>query len=414
MSTVALRTAACEALGARYPIVQTAMGYVATPELVAASCNAGAFGILACATLAAPEVAPAIDRVRALTDRPFGVNFHMFQPGAAQIVDTILEKRVRAVSFGRGPDAAMIARFRAAGLICIASVGALRHAQKSADLGADMLIVQGGEGGGHTGSVATTVLLPQVLDAVKIPVFAAGGFADGRGLAAALACGAAGVAMGTRFLMTRESPVPDATKARYVKAGLDDVFVTTRLDGIPHRMLRNELAARIERSSGAGVLVTALRNAFELKRLTGASLSEMLRSARAMARSGEMSLGQALLAANSPVLLQRAVVQGHPAEGIMASGQVAGRLGDLPSCAELIERIVREAEAPPRGGLRAAPAGVSPTRGEESCQSEQKHATESARSSSIIRPSTRSTARAGTSSRPQSSAWVATPRTAVC
>lgn len=345
MSTLALRTAACEALGARYPIVQTAMGYVATPELVAASCNAGAFGILACATLAAPEVAPAIDRVRALTDRPFGVNFHMFQPGAAQIVDTILEKRVRAVSFGRGPDAAMIARFRAAGLICIASVGALRHAQKSADLGADMLIVQGGEGGGHTGSVATTVLLPQVLDAVKIPVFAAGGFADGRGLAAALACGAAGVAMGTRFLMTRESPVPDATKARYVKAGLDDVFVTTRLDGIPHRMLRNELAARIERSSGAGVLVTALRNAFELKRLTGASLSEMLRSARAMARSGEMSLGQALLAANSPVLLQRAVVQGHPAEGIMASGQVAGRLGDLPSCAELIERIVREAEA---------------------------------------------------------------------
>ena len=345
MSTVALRTAACEALGARYPIVQTAMGYVATPELVAASCNAGAFGILACATLAAPEVAPAIDRVRALTDRPFGVNFHMFQPGAAQIVDTILEKRVRVVSFGRGPDAAMIARFRAAGLICIASVGALRHAQKSADLGADMLIVQGGEGGGHTGSVATTVLLPQVLDAVKIPVFAAGGFADGRGLAAALACGAAGVAMGTRFLMTRESPVPDATKARYVKAGLDDVFVTTRLDGIPHRMLRNELAARIERSSGAGVLVTALRNAFELKRLNGASLGEMLSSARAMARSGEMSLGQALLAANSPVLLQRAVVQGHPAEGIMASGQVAGRLGDLPSCAELIERIVREAEA---------------------------------------------------------------------
>jgi len=345
VSTLALRTAACEALGARYPIVQTAMGYVATPELVAASCNAGAFGILACATLAAPEVAPAIDRVRALTDRPFGVNFHMFQPGAAQIVDTILEKRVRVVSFGRGPDAAMIARFRAAGLICIASVGALRHAQKSADLGADMLIVQGGEGGGHTGSVATTVLLPQVLDAVKIPVFAAGGFADGRGLAAALACGAAGVAMGTRFLMTRESPVPDATKARYVKAGLDDVFVTTRLDGLPHRMLRNELAARIERSSGAGVLVTALRNAFELKRLTGASLSEMLRSARAMARSGEMSLGQALLAANSPVLLQRAVVQGHPAEGIMASGQVAGRLGDLPSCAELIERIVREAEA---------------------------------------------------------------------
>jgi len=340
-----LQTAACERLGSRYPIVQTAMGYVAHPELVAASCNAGAFGILACATLNAREVGPAIDRVRALTDRPFGVNFLTFQPGAPEIVETILAKRVRAVSFARGPDATMIARFKSAGLICIASVGALRHAQKSAELGADMLIVQGGEGGGHTGSVATTVLLPQVLDAVKIPVFAAGGFADGRGLAAALAYGAAGVAMGTRFLMTRDSPVPDATKARYVQAGVDDVFVTTKLDGVPHRMLRNELSARIEKASGAGMLVTALRNALQLKRLTGASLAEMLRSAAAMARAGDMSLGQALLAANSPVLLQRAVVQGHPSEGIMASGQVAGRLDDLPTCAELIERIVRDAEA---------------------------------------------------------------------
>jgi NAD(P)H-dependent flavin oxidoreductase YrpB (nitropropane dioxygenase family) len=343
--TSRLQTAACERLGSRYPIVQTAMGYVAHPELVAASCNAGAFGILACATLKAGEVGPAIDRVRALTDRPFGVNFLTFQPGAPEIVATILAKRVRAVSFARGPDAVMIARFKSAGMICIASVGALRHAQKSAELGADMLIVQGGEGGGHTGSVATTVLLPQVLDAVKIPVFAAGGFADGRGLAAALAYGAAGVAMGTRFLMTRDSPVPEATKARYLKAGVDDVFVTTKLDGIPHRMLRNELSARIEKASGAGMLVTALRNALELKRLTGASFGDMLRSAGAMARSSDMTFGQALLAANSPVLLQRAVVQGHPSEGIMASGQVAGRLGDLPSCAELIERIVRDAEA---------------------------------------------------------------------
>lgn len=350
-----LRTAACERLGALYPIVQTAMGYVATPELVAASCNAGAFGILACATLAADEVGPAIDRVRALTDRPFGVNFHMFQPGAAQIVETILAKRVRAVSFGRGPDAAMIARFRDAGVICIASVGALRHAQKSAQLGTDMLIVQGGEGGGHTGSVATTVLLPQVLDAVRIPVFAAGGFADGRGLAAALACGAAGVAMGTRFLMTRESPVPDATKARYVKAGVEDVFVTTKLDGIPHRMLRSELAARIERSSGAGVLAAALANALELRRLTGASFREMLGAARALARSGEMSFGQALLAANSPVLLRRAVVQGRPSEGIMASGQVAGRLDDLPGCAVLVERIVREAQTHLAAACRLLP-----------------------------------------------------------
>ena len=112
----------------------------------------------------------------------------------------------------------MIRRFRDAGILCVPTVGAVKHAQKMAQLGCDMVTVQGGEGGGHTGSVATTVLLPQVLDAVQVPVIAAGGFADGRGLAAALAYGAAGIAMGTRFLLTRESPVPQTTKHRYLKA----------------------------------------------------------------------------------------------------------------------------------------------------------------------------------------------------
>src|SRR5262249_10922395 len=152
-------------LGARYPIIQTAMGWVAEPELVAGSCNAGAFGFLACATKKPEDVGPAIDKVRSLTDRPFGVNFHMFQPGAAQIVDTIIAKKVTAVSFGRGPDKAMIARFKQAGIKCVPTVGAVKHAQKMIEMGVDMLVVQGGEGGGHTGSVASTVLLPQVLDA---------------------------------------------------------------------------------------------------------------------------------------------------------------------------------------------------------------------------------------------------------
>src|SRR5690606_28520101 len=191
------RTAVQELLGSRYPIIQTAMGWVAKPELVAAACNAGAFGFLACAVMRPEEVGPAIDRVRELTDRPFGVNFHMFQPGAEQIVETIIAKRVAAVSFGRGPDARMVKRFREAGIRCVPTVGAVKHAKKMAQLGVDMLVVQGGEGGGHTGSVASTVLLPQVLDAVQIPVVAAGGFADGRGLAAALAFGAHGIAMGT-------------------------------------------------------------------------------------------------------------------------------------------------------------------------------------------------------------------------
>ena len=340
-----LRTRLTERLGCRYPIIQTAMGWVARPQLVGASCNAGAFGFLAAAVLAPDEVGPAIDQVRALTSAPFGVNFHMFQPGAERIVDILIERRVTAVSFGRGPDQKMIARFRNAGIACIPTVGAVKHAKKMVELGVDMLVVQGGEGGGHTGSVASTVLLPQVLDAVAVPVIAAGGFADGRGLAAALAYGAQGIAMGTRFLMTSDCPVPEATKARYLRAGTDDILVTTKVDGLPQRMIRNETLARLERAGPLRMLVLALTSAWRLKRLTGARLTELLAAARRMGHAGDMRLGQALMAAIAPVLFQRSMIAGEPARGLLATGLVAGRLGDLPACAELVEGIVREARA---------------------------------------------------------------------
>ena len=234
-----LRTVLTERLGCRVPVIQTAMGWIAEPSLVIASSNAGAFGFLGAAVMTPDECREKILTVRQGTDRPFGVNFHSFQPGADAIVDLILANReqVRAVSFGRGPNARMIGRFKDAGILCIPTVGAVKHAQKMVELGVDMVTVQGGEGGGHTGSVPTTVLLPQVLDAVQVPVIASGGFGDGRGLVAALAYGAVGIAMGTRFLLTRESPVPDVTKAAYLKAGTDQIIVTTRLDGIPQRMV---------------------------------------------------------------------------------------------------------------------------------------------------------------------------------
>ncbi len=336
-------TLLCQRLGCRYPIIQTAMGWVARPELVGASCNAGAFGFLAAAVLSPDEVGPAIDRVRSLTRAPFGVNFHMFQPGAERIVDILIERKVAAVSFGRGPDKRMIARFRDAGIACIPTVGAVKHAKKMVELGVDMLVVQGGEGGGHTGSVASTVLLPQVLDAVQIPVMAAGGFADGRGLAAALAYGAQGIAMGTRFLMTRDCPVPEATKARYTQASTDDILLTTKIDGLPQRMIRNETLARIESAGRLRMLLLALSSAWQLKRLTGASVTELLRAARKMGHAGEMSLGQSLMAAIAPVMFQRSMIAGEPQRGLLATGMVAGRLADLPSCAELVERIMREA-----------------------------------------------------------------------
>jgi len=334
-------------LGCRWPIIQTAMGWVAEPSLVIGSSNAGAFGFLGAAVMTPAEAREKVLQVRRGTDRPFGVNFHSFQPGADRIVDLIVENKdqVRAVSFGRGPDAKMIGRFRDAGILCIPTVGAVKHAQKMVQLGVDMVNVQGGEGGGHTGSVPTTVLLPQVLDAVRVPIIASGGFGDGRGLAAALAYGAVGIAMGTRFLLTRESPVPEATKAAYLKAGTDDILVTTKLDGIPQRMVRTRLMDRIERSGSLGMWLRAFESGLAMKKQSGASWLDMLRSARAMTAHGAMPLKQAIMAANMPMLIQKAVVDGDIEHGVMATGVVGGRINDIPSCQDLVDRIVAEAHA---------------------------------------------------------------------
>jgi NAD(P)H-dependent flavin oxidoreductase YrpB (nitropropane dioxygenase family) len=335
-----LQTPLTKALGCRLPVIQTAMGWIAKPELVAATSNAGAFGFLAAAVMSPKEAGEEIARLCDLTAHQFGVNFHSFQPGAAEIVEVILanKDRIRAVSFGRGPDARMIGRFKDAGILCIPTIGAVKHAQKMEQLGCDMVTVQGGEGGGHTGSVPTTVLLPQVLDSVKIPVIAAGGFADGRGLAAALAYGAVGIAMGTRFLMTAESPVPAAPKSAYVKAGTGDIAVSTKVDGIPQRMILNPLLKRIEGSGTIAMWARAIEAGMEMKRQTGMGWGDVLRTAKAMTSHGEMP-------AAAPMMIQRAVVSGDADNGLMATGVVAGRLTDLPSCAELLAEIERDARA---------------------------------------------------------------------
>lgn len=342
-----LATALTRRLGCRLPVIQTAMGWIATPPLVAATSNAGAFGFLAGAVMKPGELGEAIARLKDMTLHSFGVNFHSFQPGAAEIVELILANadRVRAVSFGRGPDARMIGRFRDAGILCIPTVGAVKHAEKMVQLGCEMITVQGGEGGGHTGAVPTTVLLPQVLDAVEVPVVAAGGFGDGRGLAAALAWGACGIAMGTRFLMTAESPVPAAPKAAYVKAASADIAVSTKVDGIPQRLILNPLLRRIEGSGRTAMWLRAIEAGLEMKRQTGMSWGEVLGAAKGMTSHGEMPLSAAMMAAAAPMMIQRAVVSGDPDGGLMATGAVAGRLTDLPACADLLQSIETEARA---------------------------------------------------------------------
>ncbi len=339
-----LHTRLCELLGCRVPIIQTGMGWVATPELVAAACNAGAFGFLAAATIRPEEIDTEIEKVKRATGRPFGVNFLMDAPGAERIADAAVRHGVRAAGYHRAPNPTLIKRFKDAGVLCIPTCGAVRHAQKAEKLGADVIIVQGGEGGGHTGTVPTSLLVSQVADAVDVPVVAAGGFRDGRGLVAALAFGAAGVAMGTRFLLTRESPVPHVTTDRYLRAGVDDVRVTREVDGLPQRVLRNELVDELEESGPVRRFVRALRSGLAFRRVSGASIPQLLRAGFAMRRHEKLTRTQMLMAANAPILARRAMVEGDPVHGYLPSGTVAGVIEDRPSCAELIDRIVAEAE----------------------------------------------------------------------
>lgn len=345
MSRGDFHTPLCDLLGCRYPIVQTAMGWVAGSSLVAATTNAGGFGFLAGATIAADRIESEILRVKELTgDRPFGLNFHMFQPNAQQLLDLAVKHRVRAVSYGRGPDKKVIGRLRDAGIVCMPTVGALKHAQKAIEMGANVITIQGGEGGGHTGSVPTTVLLPQVVDAVQVPVVAAGGFYDGRGLLAALAYGAQGIAMGTRFLMTTDSEVPLATLERYVQAkDAEKIAVSYLVDGMPQRMIPNEYLAMLEKASPLRRLRIALSLALQWKAQTGMTTAHALRVLWQGLRDDAGGVAQTVMAANAPMLLQRSMVDGRPAEGVMSSGQVAALIGRLQSCSEVIDGIVAQA-----------------------------------------------------------------------
>ncbi|WP_308191991.1 NAD(P)H-dependent flavin oxidoreductase [Gordonia liuliyuniae] len=349
MTAPTLSTRFTEMVGVQYPIVQTGMGWVSGPSLTAATANAGGLGILASATMTYDELEFAIKKTKSLTDRPFGVNLRADATDAAERVDLLIREGVKVASFALAPKQELIAKLKDHGLVVVPSIGAAKHAVKVASWGADAVIVQGGEGGGHTGPVATTLLLPSVVDALggagntSIPVIAAGGFFDGRGLVAALGYGADGVAMGTRFLLTSDSAVPDSVKQEYLERTLNDTVVSTKVDGMPHRVLRTQLVDALESGSRAKALVAAARNANEFKQMTGMRWTTMLRDGVSMRKSGERTWQQIIMAGNTPMLLKAGLVEGNTDAGVLASGQVVGMIDDLPSCADLMQSIMTQA-----------------------------------------------------------------------
>ena len=338
-----LRTPICDLFGIDYPIVQTGMGWVSGAQLTAATSAAGGLGILAAATMTFEELEQAITRVKDTTDRNFGVNLRADQADVMKRVELLIDAKVKVASFAQAPGKAVIARLKEAGVLTMPTIGAQRHAQKVAEWGVDSVIAQGHEGGGHTGNVPTHILMRQVADVVSFPFLGAGGFSDGRGLVSAMASGASGIAMGTRFLLTQESQVPEHIKAQYVKTPIDGTVVTRAIDGYPQRVIRTPMIDELEQASPLTRFPKAARNALTLMKLTNTKLVDMMQEGRAMKESKGLTWSQLAMAANAPMLTKASMVDGRDS-GILPTGQVVGVIDELPTVAELIRRIMAEAK----------------------------------------------------------------------
>ncbi|MDY7039608.1 MAG: nitronate monooxygenase [Chloroflexota bacterium] len=303
-----IKTRLCTLLGITHPIIQGGMAWVSTAELVAAVSEAGGLGTLGGGNAPPDYVRAQIRETRRRTDKPFAVNIPLFSPYVDDVVQICIEERVAAVATGAGNPASVIPPLKEAGIAVIPVVGSVALGKRVARMGADALVAEGMESGGHIGDVATLPLIPQTVDAVDIPVIAAGGFADGRGLAAALAMGAAGIQMGTRFICTTECIAHSHYKQKIVQAGDRATITTGHSLGHPVRAIKNPMTRKFQ----------------EMERTVQIGEEELI----------EFGTGK----------LRLAVEQGDTVNGSLMAGQVSGLINDVVTARELIERIVAEAE----------------------------------------------------------------------
>lgn len=339
----ALRTRICDMFGIDYPIIQTGMGWVSGASLTSATSQAGGLGILAAATMTFRELEQAIAKVKSRTDKPFGVNMRADQSDVMKRVALLIREKIKVASFAQAPGERVIKTLKDAGVLTMPTIGARRHAEKVQAWGVDAVIAQGQEGGGHTGQIPTSILIPDVSAAVDIPVVGAGGFRDGRGLVAALALGAEGIAMGTRFLLTQDSQVPDHVKQIYLQTKPDGTVVTKAVDGHPQRVIRTLIIDQLEKANVLTRFPRAALNALSLMKVTGTSLPELLEEGMAMKQNQDLTWAQLAMAANAPMLTKASMVDGKVEAGILPTGQIAGVIDDIPTVAELVQRIMVEA-----------------------------------------------------------------------
>ena len=337
-----MRTRITELLGIQYPIIQAPMGPISVPRLVAAVSNAGGLGILNAGHFTPGEIREDIRAVRELTDKPFGVNLTAGTPGYERIAEAMIDERVPVIVHGRGNPKWLIETARGHGITVMAQIGAVKHALRAERDGADILSVAGLEAGGHVSPVSTMVLTPSVASKVKIPVVAAGGFCDGMGLVAALALGAEGIALGTRFAATQESGLPENIKQRYVDASEADTLVTPRITGTGLRVLRNKFTDTLEREGGKLSWRERISATLETRRMLGVSWWRFIIGGWKMRQDYEASFSELGNLAAGAARIDRAMKEGDAEYGAMIAGQVCGRIDDIPPAREIVERIVAQ------------------------------------------------------------------------
>lgn len=296
----------CELLGIRYPIFQGAMARISTSQLAAAVSSAGGMGTLAFGTETVDWAREEIRKIKSMTDKPFAVNIMLMNPYKEELAQLIIDEGIKVVVTGAGNPAAYIPKWKEEGIRVIPVIPSVALAQRMEAAGADAVIAEGGESGGHIGEMNTMALIPQVVDAVKIPVVAAGGIADGRGVVAAFALGAEGIQLGTRFLLANECPVHPNFKEMIMKAKDTSTAVTGRSTGHPVRIIKNKLARSFKQAESSGATPEELE---------------------------KLGVGA----------LYRAVVLGDVQTGSVMAGQVAGMVNTEMSCAEIIADLLLHA-----------------------------------------------------------------------
>lgn len=324
--------------GIRYPIVLSGMNYVATPKLAAAVSNAGGLGMIAIGSLNIDDTRRVIREVRTLTDKPFGVNVSLRLPSATEKAELLLEEKVPIINFSLGKGDWIVKAAHEYGGKVIATVVKGKHAKKAEEFGADGLLVTGHEAGAHGGSITSLVLVPDIVDSVNIPVIAAGGFADGRGLAAALALGAEGIAMGTRFMVSQESPLHEYYKELSLKKSVYDTLYSDKFDGMDSRTMDTE-AARRKLEEGINFYAAFKSSRVRAKELNIPYVKLMLET---LTSGWKQTMYQARMAEGVEDV-RLAIQEGNKERGTLPVGQAVGLIKDIPTVSELIERIVAEA-----------------------------------------------------------------------